>query len=102
MKHKNAEYIIAFANGEKVEGKLLGGGWTPIYYLENFDYTGEWEFRIAPKIMRIGSRDAPVPETIYRNGYFVIDNGMPDLYFKNVEDRAKFWDALVAAVEEAS
>ena len=101
MKHRHAEYIIAFANGEKVT-RTLSGVLHPVICLNDFEFFKDWEFRLAPKTMRIGSRDVPVPSlTSGVHGLSCTHQAQP-LLFKTEDDRTEFWDALVAAVKEAS
>lgn len=55
MKHKNAEYIIAFANGEEVEWKGAGldgayDVWRPVPVIAYFD-KGGLTFRMKPKMV---------------------------------------------------
>ena len=50
QKHKNAEYIIAFANGEAVQYKNKGriDGWYDVGHMSMFD-DKDYEFRMKPK-----------------------------------------------------
>lgn len=56
QKHKNAEYIIAFANGEEVEWKYDGldfalDAWKPVPAIAHFDKQG-LIFRMKPKTVK--------------------------------------------------
>lgn len=104
--HKHAEYIIAFAQGRRVEYKnIRDSEWStlPNSIIQVFcDH--RYEFRIAPATMLLGKREVPVPKTSQiREGYnFTISNGggTSSLYFDLEESRDAFWSALVELVRE--
>lgn len=50
QKHKHAEYIVAFANGEAVQYKDNGSvdGWYDVDHMSMFD-DKDYEFRMKPK-----------------------------------------------------
>ena len=88
QKHKNAEYIIAFANGEEVEWKEAGldgayDGWLPVYGISTFAQTGII-FRMKPKTVTTkgykryawqNSEGAWIVDTIMEDCVYIMSNG---------------------------
>ena len=106
MRHKHAEHIIAFANGEKVEWTFQGRSWSTVDDFGCFDIE-DCDYRIAPKTMRIGNRDVPVPTVddlhcAVEYGIYHGNGILQSISFATSADRTAFWDALVAAVKEAT
>ena len=54
------EIKLAWARGEVVQYRVLGGHWTDWGY-DNELYIGQHEWRIKPKTIRIGNYDVPEP-----------------------------------------
>lgn len=64
-RHKHADVIIAWANGEVIQTKKSNGNWedwhclregTPLFGLSDHEY------RIAPRTIKIGDIEVPAPE----------------------------------------
>ena len=101
--HPLKQYIDAFTAGEKVEYQNNGyGGWGPVNACHLFDNI-QMDFRIAPKTMKLGNREVPMPlmSDSYMNHVCSITPGFTTpLMFSSKEDRAEFWAALVELVKE--
>ena len=88
---KRLELAEAFERGEKVE-VLDQGVWWPA---DRYNITANClsTIRIAPRTIRIGDRDVPMPSWVVRVVNYSLNSGM---VFKTPEDRRSFDDAVIA------
>jgi hypothetical protein len=63
MKHRNCEYILAFALGKGVQYRMSSGEWADILSLRDLDYRSE--YRLKPKTQIINGIEVPGPMTVW-------------------------------------
>ena len=89
---KRLDLAEAFERGEAIQFDNLDpdDSRTMEYFIK---YTNLDSMRIAPRTIRIGDRDVPVPSWVVRVVNYSLNSGM---VFKTPEDRRSFDDAVIA------
>lgn len=105
---KLKEIKMAWASGEVVQYRMLGGHWTDWEY-DNELYIGQHEWRIKPKTININGHNVPKPLRELKRGqkYHVVDmthmDLVPQLFWKD-HDMELLWleRGLCHATKEAA